>query len=126
MKKTILLIVLSFVMTFSFGQTYKFDRVFMSPNFLKMSGSVSISDTTLILNQNGIVSNIPVKILNKLTINDNNTSQYISSNNQSDIRFTFSNNPTPNKNEKYIMVMEVKDKFTNMITNIMYYLKDIN
>ena len=117
MKK---LLILSLVLTsfVSYGQSYTFKKCFIEiqglpPTTAKMAGEINLTDTTIQIIQNGIGSVVDIRYVTKLE----NTKQFTSNNEQTDVRYSL----VQNKDE-YILVMEVKDKFTNSISRMMYYL----
>ena len=102
----------------SYGQSYTFKKCFIELQGLpsttaKMSGEINLTDTTIQINQNGISSMVPIRYVTNLE----NTKQFMSNNEQMDVRYSL----VQNKDE-YLLVMEIKDKFTNSISRMMYYL----
>ena len=108
----------------SYGQTYKFDRVFTNGMFLKISGTITITDSSVNIVQNGVVSNIPATTGSKGMVDGKLHQQLIVKTEMTDIRFTLSPNSPPTRNENYLLIAEYKDKFTNTITSMMYLLKE--
>jgi hypothetical protein len=117
MKK---LLILSLVLTsfVSYGQSYTFKKSFIEiqglpPTFDKTYGEVNLTDTTIQIVQNKVGTVVPIRYITNLE----NTKQFMSNNEQMDVRYSL----VQNKDE-YFLVMEVKDKFTNSISRITYYL----
>ena len=115
------MVLLSFV---SYGQTYKFDRVFSDGMFLKMSGTITITDSSVNIVQNGMVSNIPATTGSKGMVDGKLHQTLFYKSEMVDIRFTLSPNSPPTRNENYLLIYEQKDKFTNTISSMMYLLKE--
>ena len=78
-----------------------------------MFGEINLTDTTIQIIQNGVSSVVPIRYVTNLE----NTKQFISKDEQMDVRYSL----VQNKDE-YLLVMEIKDKFTNSISRMMYYL----
>ena len=123
MKKLLVfsMVLVSFV---SYGQTYKFDRVFADGMFLKMSGTINITDSSVNIVQNGVVSNIPATTTSKAMVDGKLHQQLMYKSEMVDIRFNFAPNSPPTRNENYLLIYEQKDKFTNTISSMMYLLKE--
>ena len=121
MKKIIFILVLvNFFTKFSFSQTYSFKKIYSDGQLVKIKGSVSISDTLIIINTNGTISNLSVK---KEMDNMQGTSTYrliVPEKSETEMRITFA---PSGKDEEQILNLEMKDTFNQKISNISYFLK---
>jgi hypothetical protein len=66
MKKITLILVLSFVTTISFAQSFSFKKCFtqlqgLPPTTVKINGDITLTDTTIIFVQNGVHSTQLIK-----------------------------------------------------------------
>jgi hypothetical protein len=118
MKKITLILVLSFVTTISFAQSFSFKKCFtqlqgLPPTTVKINGDITLTDTTIIFVQNGVHSTQLIKY----EVSTPETKRFMFTNESTDIRYSL----VPNKDE-YLLIMEMKDKFTNSLSKIMYYL----
>jgi hypothetical protein len=124
MKKIVFTLLIAFVTLTSYSQEFTFKRAFsqipgVGSQFLKLQGSFSVSDTLVILKSNGITQSFNVITTSKGT----NAQQFkIKVVETFDIRISLIPNPTPTKNEDYLITIETLDKFTNSNTTTMYYL----
>jgi hypothetical protein len=120
--KKLLLLGMVLISVVSYGQSYTFKKCFtqlhgLPPTTAKISGEVILTDTTILTIQNGVSSVVPIRYVTNLE----NTKQFISNNEQMDIRYSL-----VQVKDENLLVMEVKDKFTNSISRITYYLNKKN
>lgn len=118
MKKLFVVSFLALVANASFGQSFTFKKCFveaqgLQPTMIKINGEVHLSDSTIQMVQNGQTSIQPITYLS----NSDVQKQFIFKSESSDIRYTL----TPNK-DVYLLSIEAKDKFTNSISRMMYWL----
>lgn len=135
MKKSIYYIFLAlWLNTQVSAQTYTYNRCSFDGSILKSKGEIFISDSLISIFQESMggikesKSNYPVipklitqnfKQLNLKT--DGKESDY-------EVRFTFQEYLENKKNEKFVLVLETKDKFKSITSTIVYFLipKQIN
>jgi len=104
----------------SHSQSYSFKKVFTQVSgfpatFIKVNGSVTISDTVITLIQDGQKSD-----MNVTKVSPNQYKSKVSE--DSEIRFSFTPDYTKKESENYILVMEMKDKFSGKLSSFMYTL----
>ena len=121
MKKVIMVSLFALVTMMGYGQKFTYKRIFYSnpeidkinekqnydgltllitgsPNILKIKGEVTITDTTIDLVTEGIVSNYKVITISKGLYQGQNVQQFkMKANEDIDFRFSLSPNPNPSK-----------------------------
>jgi hypothetical protein len=126
--RKIFLILFVFVSYVSYGQKFTFKRAFtqmsgFQPTFIKIQGELLVSDTSVVITQNGTKSEM---VVTKTSLPSNDWKQYkVKLNEDSEMRLTLGPNPNPTKNEDYLLIIETKDKFTNKLSSFTYYLTSI-
>lgn len=102
---------------------YSFKKIYTDGQLLKIKGSVSISDSIIIINTNGTISNLNVK---KEMDNLQGTKTYkliVPEKSDMEMRLTF----TPSdKEDEQILLCEFKDNFNQKNSSITYFLKKID
>ena len=123
MKKIVfVLVMILFNTQFTFSQMFSFKKVSFDGQFLKIKGSISISDSIIIINTNGTISNLNVKM--EMDIQGNKTYRLIVPE-KSDMEMRLRFSPSDKDDEK-ILVCETKDNFNQKTSSIVYFLKKVD
>lgn len=107
------------------SQSKKFNihKVFMNGSTFKIKGSIEISDSKIIITQNGVVSEMPTKTI---TQTDNYKEFIFESGGEGmGVQYIFRFKLKLNENGEHSLVMEMKDNFTNSIQSTVYYLREV-
>jgi hypothetical protein len=120
MKKTKLILIALLFSIFSFGQKFNISKVIINDQNIKMTGTIEITDSKIIILQNDVKSEMEVKIISQLDdyrefiVENPSTDQY-------QVRFIFNKNPLNSK--EWTFFMETKDNFNGNIQSCTYLLK---
>lgn len=121
MKFQILFILLFlFPVTHTYSQEFTYKKIIMDGMSLKTNGDISISDTILKISTNGKVADYPVDVI--LKKEDFVQYKMRSGTTETQVRFTFQPNTLNNKTEKYTLLLEIKDTFSDKLTSMIYFL----
>ncbi|HNP33213.1 MAG TPA: hypothetical protein PKN96_07960 [Flavobacterium sp.] len=102
-----------------FSQNFKFDKVLASGKIIKLKGKVSISDSLIVMDINGNVSNLKVK----MTLDSPKAKQYylvVPENSDSELRISLNENEL---DRKWFLITDTKDRFKGTVTTVTYFLK---
>lgn len=123
MKKIVfVLIMIIFNTQFTFSQMYNYKKVYIDGQLMKIKGSVSISDTLIIINTNGTISNLNVK--KEMDIQGSKTYKLIVQE-KSDIEMRLRFSPS-DKDDEQIFICDTKDNFNQKTSSITYFLKKVD
>ena len=122
MKKIqiIILMMISFV---SNSQSFAFKKVLIDNNLINIKGSIDISNEDLKINTNGQIN---IYKINSIYDTESLKKYKVANleNTDTEIRITLTDENS-SKKEKKILVLEIKDNFTNKLTTMTYFLSPI-
>jgi hypothetical protein len=127
MKKLLFSLLFSVSFIYGYSQEYSFKRVFSDGLMLKLSGELSILDTSFILKHDGYGGG-EYFVEGNLKKSDGELilGQFFNvrlGTTQQEIRFMMTKNTLKNnKGETYVFTFQGKDNFSNILTNMVYYL----